>query len=121
MSDPREMLDLEIIEAALRFRKGYESGTILAADQKVEFTGDDLDIIGHTCCELCGDVYKYTFDCPVCLGEMVDADDLYEPQWLPLKDNDDKFECCECGAQFMKTVPGAYRMDTTWRLICSDG
>ena len=121
MSDPREMVDTGIILLIRQFRKNYESGTVLAAEQKLEFTGDDLDIRGIECCELCGDVWKYEFACPVCLGYFVEAVGLYEPRWLPFQDDDDKFECRVCDAQFEKTVPGAYRMDTTWRLICLDG
>ena len=101
--------------------QGVRRGTVLAAEQKLEFTGDDLDIRGIECCELCGDVWKYEFACPVCLGYFVEAVGLYEPRWLPFQDDDDKFECRVCDAHFEKTVPGAYRMDTTWRLICLDG
>lgn len=121
MSDPREMVDIEYIQAVLRFRKNYECGTVLAAEQKLEFTVDDLDLIEVPCYDECGEVWMYEFDCPVCLDGFAEAVGLYEPRWLPFKDDDDKFGCRTCGAQFEKTVPGAYRMDTTWRLTCLDG
>lgn len=100
------------------------SGTVLAPDQEkaLVFTGDELGIVGITCCELCQDVWKYEFECPVCLDDFAEAIGLHEPNWhrKPFVDDDDKLGC-RCGAHYTKTVPGVYRMDTTWRLSCSDG